>query len=191
MPTPWPPQRFSELPIPLKNYFPGLGEPGRRGAGVGSWWTGVGLWLTGGRGERFPVVLMGLPLRLGTPISCAPGSPWIGIQWAEQRGKDHRIYRWTIKKAERRRMDAFELWCWRRLLRVPWAARKSNQSILKEISSGCSSEGLMLKLKLQFLQSWLIWKDPDVGKDWRQKEKGTTADEMVRWHQRPNGHEFG
>ncbi|KAJ1079402.1 hypothetical protein K5549_021633, partial [Capra hircus] len=57
---------------------------------------------------------------------------------------------WTIKKAERRRTDAFELWCWRRLLRVPWATRRSNQSILKEISPGCSLEGLMLKLKLQY-----------------------------------------
>ena len=57
---------------------------------------------------------------------------------------------WTIKKAEHRRLDAFELWCWRRLLRVPWTARRSNQSILKEISLGCSLEGLMLKLKLQF-----------------------------------------
>ena len=56
---------------------------------------------------------------------------------------------WTVKKAEHRRIDAFELWCWRRLLRVPWTARRSNQSILKEISSGCSLEGLMLKLKLQ------------------------------------------
>ena len=56
----------------------------------------------------------------------------------------------TVKKAERRRIDAFELWCWRRLLRVPWTARKSNQSILKEISPGCSLEGLMLKLKLQY-----------------------------------------
>ena len=57
---------------------------------------------------------------------------------------------WTIKKAECRRIDAFELWCWRRLLRVPWTARRSNQSILKEISPGCSLEGLMLKLKLQY-----------------------------------------
>ena len=57
---------------------------------------------------------------------------------------------WTIKKAEHQRIDAFELWCWRRLLRVPWTARRSNQSILKEISPGCSSEGLMLKLKLQY-----------------------------------------
>ena len=58
---------------------------------------------------------------------------------------------WTIKKAERQRIDAFELWCWRRLLRVPWTARRANQSILKEISPGCSLEGLMLKLKLQYL----------------------------------------
>ena len=57
---------------------------------------------------------------------------------------------WTIKKAEHKRMDAFELWCWRRLLRVPWTAKRSNQSILKEISPGCSLEGLMLKLKLQY-----------------------------------------
>ena len=57
---------------------------------------------------------------------------------------------WTVKKAERRRIDAFELWCWRRLLRVPWTARRSNQSILKEISPECSLEGLMLKLKFQY-----------------------------------------
>ena len=64
---------------------------------------------------------------------------------------------WTIKKAERRRIDAFELWCWRKLLRVPWIARRSNQSILKEISPGCSLEGLMLKLKLQYL-GHLVWR---------------------------------
>ena len=64
---------------------------------------------------------------------------------------------WTIKKAEHRRVDAFELWCWRRLLRVPWAARRSNQSILKEISPGCSLEGLMLKLKLQYC-GHLMWR---------------------------------
>ena len=57
---------------------------------------------------------------------------------------------WTVKKAERQRIGAFELWCWRRLLRVPWTARRSNQSVLKEISPGCSLEGLMLKLKLQY-----------------------------------------
>ena len=57
---------------------------------------------------------------------------------------------WTVKKAEHRRIDAFELWCWRRLLRVPWTARRSNQSLLKEISPGCSLEGMMLKLKLQY-----------------------------------------
>ena len=78
---------------------------------------------------------------------------------------------WTIKKAERQRIDAFELWCWRRLLRVPRTARRSNQSTLKEISPECSLEGLMLKLKL-------IWKGPDAGKGWRQEEKGT---QRMRW----------
>ena len=62
----------------------------------------------------------------------------------------HGCKSWTVKKAERRRIDAFELWCWRRFLRVPWTARRSNQSILKEVSPGCSLEGLMLKLKLQY-----------------------------------------
>ena len=70
---------------------------------------------------------------------------------------------WTVKKAECRRIDAFELWCWRRLLRVPWTARRSNLSILKEISPGCSLEGLMLKVKLQHFG--LIGKDPNAGKD--------------------------
>ena len=83
-------------------------------------------------------------------------------------------------------IDAFELWCWRRLLRVPWTARRSNQSILKEISPGISLEGMMLKLKLQYfghlMQSWLIGKDSDAGRDWGQEEKGTTEDEMAGWH---------
>ena len=73
---------------------------------------------------------------------------------------------WTIKKAERRRTDAFEPWCWGRLLRVPWTARRSNQSILKEISPEYSLERLMLKLKLQYFDHLiLIGKDPDAGKD--------------------------
>ena len=93
---------------------------------------------------------------------------------------------WTIRKAECQRIDAFELWCWRRLLRVPWRARRSNQSILKEISPEYSLEGLMLKLKLPILgppdaKIWLIWKDPDAGKNWIWEEKGT-QDEMVGWH---------
>ena len=75
--------------------------------------------------------------------------------------------RWTIKKAEHQRTDAFELWCWRRLLRVPWTARRSNQSILKEISPEYSLEGLMLKLSPEpsDAKSQLIGKDPDAGKD--------------------------
>ena len=101
---------------------------------------------------------------------------------------------WTIKKAEWRRIDAFELWCWRKLLRVPWTARRSNQSILKEISPGCSLEGLV-EAETPMLwspdeKSWLIWKDPDAGKDWRQEEKWTIEDEMVGWHHRHNGHGF-
>ena len=99
---------------------------------------------------------------------------------------------WTIKKTECRRIDAFELLCWR-LLRVLWTARRSNQSILKKISPECLLEGLMLKLKLQFwppdVKSWLIWKDPDPGKDWRQEEKGMTEDEMDGWHHGLNGRE--
>ena len=83
-------------------------------------------------------------------------------------------------------MDAFELWCWRRLLRVPWIARRSNLSILK-ISPGCSLEGLMLKLKFQYFGHLMqradsFGKDPDAGRDWGQEEKGTTENEMAGWH---------
>ena len=97
---------------------------------------------------------------------------------------------WTIKKAEHQRIDAFQLLCWRRLLRVSWTARRSNQSILKEINTEYSLEGLMLKLILwpPDVKRWLIAKDPDAGKDWRQEEKGTTEDEMVEWHHWFNGH---
>ena len=88
-----------------------------------------------------------------------------------------------MKKAERQRIDAFELWCWRRVLRVPWTARRSNQSILKEISPGYSLEGMMLKLKLQYfdhlMRRVVIGKDSDAGRDWGQEEKGTTDDEMA------------
>ena len=93
---------------------------------------------------------------------------------------------WTVKKAESRRIDAFELWCWRRLLRVPWTARRSVQSILKEISPGCSLEGMMLKLKLQYLGHLMrranSLEKTDAGRDWGQEEKGTTQDEMAGWH---------
>ena len=93
---------------------------------------------------------------------------------------------WTAKKAECWRIDAFELWCWRRLLRVPWTARRSNPSILKEINPGISLEGMMLKLKLQYF-GHLMWRagsleKTDAGRDWEQEKKGTTEDEMAGWH---------
>ena len=101
---------------------------------------------------------------------------------------------WTIKKAEHQRVDAFKLWCWRRLLRVLWTAKGSNQSILKEISPEYSLEGLVLKLKLQYFGHPMgrtdSLEDSDAGKDWRQEEKGMTVNEMVGWHHQLNGHEF-
>ena len=101
---------------------------------------------------------------------------------------------WTVKKAEHWRIDAFELWCWRRLLRVPWTARRSNQSFMKEINPGCSLEGMMLKLKLQYfghlMRRVLIGKNSDAGRDWGQKEKGMIEDEMAGWHHRLSGREF-
>ena len=108
------------------------------------------------------------------------------------------IYRceiWAIKKAEHWRIDAFKLWCWRRLLRAPWTARRSNQSILKEINHKNSLKGQMLKLKAPVLwphdvKNWLTGKDPVAAKGWRQEEKGMTEDEMVGWHRWINGHKF-
>ena len=101
---------------------------------------------------------------------------------------------WTGKKAECWRIDAFELWCWRRLLSVPWTARRSNQSILKEINPGIALERMMLKLKTPVLwpphaKIWLIGKYFDAGRDWGQEEKGTTKDEMTGWHYWLDGHE--
>ena len=100
---------------------------------------------------------------------------------------------WTIKKAERWRI---ELWYWKRLLRVPWTARRSNQSILKEIQpwifiGRTDVEAETPILWLPDVKNWLIWKDPDAGKDWRREKKRTTEDEMVGWHHRLSGHEFG
>ena len=92
---------------------------------------------------------------------------------------------WTVKKTERQRIDAFEMWCWRRLLRVPWTARRSNQSILK-ISCWISLEGMMLKLKLQYfghlMQRVNSLEKTDAGRDRGQEEKGMTEDEMAGWH---------
>ena len=91
-----------------------------------------------------------------------------------------------MKKAECQRIDAFELWRWRRLFGVPWTAGRSNQSILKEISPGISLEGMMLKLKLQYfghlMQKVDSLEKTDAGRDWGQEEKGTTEDEIAGWH---------
>ena len=106
--------------------------------------------------------------------------------------------RWTIKKTECQKSDAFELWCWRRLLRVPWTARRSNQSILKEISPGCSLEGLMLKLKLQYFghlmrradsfeKTLMLGKIEGGGEG----DNRGWEDEIVGWHHRHNGHGSG
>ena len=94
---------------------------------------------------------------------------------------------WTVKNAEHQRIDDFEVWFWRRLLRVPWTTRISNQSILKEISPGCSLEGLMLKLKLQYFGHLMrrvesLEKALMLGKTEGRRRRGRTGDEMVGWH---------
>ena len=93
---------------------------------------------------------------------------------------------WTVKKGEHRSIDAFELWCWRRLLRVPWTARRCNQSTLKEISPGYTLEGMMLKLKLQYFGHLMRRVDSlektVAGRDWGQEEKGMTEDKLAGWH---------
>ena len=100
---------------------------------------------------------------------------------------------WTIKKTEHQRINAFELLCWRRLLRVPLTARRSNQSILKEIKSWIFIGRTDAKVPILWspdVKSWLVGKDLNAGNDWGQEEKGMTEDEMVRWHHGLNGHEF-
>ena len=102
---------------------------------------------------------------------------------------------WTLKKAEQQITDDFELWCWRRLLRVPWTTRRFNQSNLKKISPGSSLEGLMLKVKLQY-SGHLMQRANSFEKTlmlgrWGQEEKGKPQGEMIGWHHWLNGHEFG
>ena len=105
----------------------------------------------------------------------------------------YRCESWTVKKAERRRIDAFELWCWRRFLRIPWNCKeiqpvnpKGNQPWV--FIGRMEAEAPILWIP--DAKSWLIGKDPDAGKDWRQEEKGTIEDEMVGWHHQLDGHEF-
>ena len=93
---------------------------------------------------------------------------------------------WTVKKAEGRKIDAFELWCWRRLLTVPWTARRS----VLVFTGRNDAEAETPVLWPPHATSWLIRKDPDAGRDWGQEEKGTTEDEMAGWHHQLNGHEF-
>ena len=101
---------------------------------------------------------------------------------------------WTIKKGECQRIDAFELWCWRRLLRVPWTARRSNQSILKRSVLGVHWKDWCWSWNSNTLATWYkeltYWKRPVAGKDWWQEKKGLTEDEMVGWHHWLDGHEF-
>ena len=122
------------------------------------------------------------------------GSHRVGHDWRDlAAAAARRCESWTVKKAERWRIDAFGLWCWRRLSKVPWNARRSNQSILKEISPGYSLEGMTLKLKLQYFGHLMqrVGKDCDAGRDWGKEEKGTTEDEMAGWHHRLDGYGFG
>ena len=102
--------------------------------------------------------------------------------------------RGTINKAEHQRIDAFKLWCWRKLLRVPWTLRGSNQSIkgnqLWIFIGRTGAEFEALILWSPEVNSWLVGKDPDAGKDWGQEKKGATEDEMVGWHHWLDGHEF-
>ena len=95
---------------------------------------------------------------------------------------------WTVKKAESQRIGAFELWCWRRFSRVPWTAKRSNQSWVFFGSTDAKAETLVFWPP--HAKSWLIGKDPDAGRDWGQEEKGTTEDDMAGWHHWLNGHEF-
>ena len=101
---------------------------------------------------------------------------------------------WNVKKVEHQRIDAFELWCWRRLLRFPWTARRSNRSILKKSVLNIHWKDWYWIWNSHTLATW--WKelthlkDPDAGKDWGQEEKGMTEDEMVGWHHWLKGHEF-
>ena len=102
---------------------------------------------------------------------------------------------WTTRKAEPWRTDAFELWCWKRLLRVSWTARRSNQSILREINwifiGRADADAETPVFWSSDVNSWLIAKVPDAGKDWGQKEKRASEDEMTGWNHHSNGHKFG
>jgi len=124
-------------------------------------------------------------------------SDWSDLIWSDLMVFPVVMYEcesWTIRKAECLRIDAFQLWYWRRFLRVPWTARRSNQSILKETNSENSLEKLVLKLKRQYFvhlkRTVDSGKYPDAGKNWGQEGKGATEDEMFGWHHWLNGHKL-
>ena len=109
--------------------------------------------------------------------------PWLKVHLKWSNRWQEWTSSWTIKKAEHQRIEAFELWCWRRLLRVPWTARRSNQFILNEISPGCFLEGLIVEVETPVLwpphaKSWLIGKDSDAGRDWGRRRRGQ---QRMRW----------
>ena len=135
---------------------------------------------------------MGLSLGPEDPLEKEMASHSSTLAWRinsmGRRGAGYSPWGHKRDTTEHQRIDAFELWCWRRLLRVPWTARRSKQSILKEISPSTDVEAP--NVSPPNAKNWLIWKDPDAGRDWRWEEKGTTEDEMVGWHQQLNGHEF-
>ena len=127
-------------------------------------------------------------------VSFLPSGVPVTVTLDQKKSSNYGCESWTVKKAECWRIDAFELWCWKRHLRVPWTARRSNQSILKEINPGCSLEGMMLKLKVQYFGHLMrkvdsLEKDSDAGRDWGQEEE-TTEDEMAGWHHQLDGREF-
>ena len=141
-------------------------------------------WGNSGNSDRLCSILKSRNITLPTKVCLVKAMVFLVVMYGCES--------WTIKKAECRRIDTFELWCCRRLLRVPWPTGRSNQSILKEISP--ELEGLMLKMKLQYF-GHLMWRtdfigeDHDAGKDSRQEEEGMTEDEMVGWHHQLDGHE--
>ena len=188
------PWRRKRQPIPV--FLPGKSHGQRRPVGYSqpmgsqrvrhSWATSLHLLLGRKVMTNFDSILKSRDITLSTKVYLVKAIVFPVVMYGCES--------WTVKKAERQRIDAFEQWCWRRLLWVPWTARRSNQSILKKISPGYSLEGLMLKLKLQYFGHFM-WRVDSLEKTLMLGEIGgrrrrTTEDEMAGWHHWFNGHEF-